>query len=45
MKYNQNVGTVVVNEKKYHLKQMHWHSPAEHTIDGVRYADELNKNL
>ncbi|KAM0939721.1 putative carbonic anhydrase [Dioscorea sansibarensis] len=42
MQYNQNVGTVVVNEKKYHLKQMHWHSPAEHTIDGVRHPVELH---
>ncbi|KAH7680674.1 Carbonic anhydrase alpha-class protein [Dioscorea alata] len=42
IQYNQSVGTVVVNEKKYHLKQMHWHSPAEHTIDGVRHPVELH---
>ncbi|KAJ0976722.1 hypothetical protein J5N97_012196 [Dioscorea zingiberensis] len=42
IQYNQNVGSVIVNEKKYHLKQMHWHSPAEHTIDGVRHPVELH---
>ncbi|XP_039125802.1 alpha carbonic anhydrase 1, chloroplastic-like [Dioscorea cayenensis subsp. rotundata] len=42
IQYNQSVGTMVVNEKKYHLKQMHWHSPAEHTIDGVRHPVELH---
>ncbi|KAH7658826.1 Cellulose synthase protein [Dioscorea alata] len=44
IQYNQSVGTVVVNEKRYHLKQMHCHSPAEHTIDGVRVLSN-NKEL
>lgn len=25
---------------KYTLKQMHWHSPSEHTINGQRFAME-----
>jgi carbonic anhydrase len=26
----------------YRLKQMHWHSPSEHTINGRRFPVELH---
>lgn len=28
---------VVYNDKTFHLKQFHFHEPAEHTVDGVRF--------
>ncbi|KAH7662826.1 Carbonic anhydrase alpha-class protein [Dioscorea alata] len=33
-----DAGSLVINETVYYLKQIHWHSPAEHaTFDGTRY--------
>ncbi|XP_078440868.1 alpha carbonic anhydrase 1, chloroplastic-like, partial [Wolffia australiana] len=37
LKYGDEVGVIVVDGKNYKLQQLHWHSPSEHTIDGVRY--------
>lgn len=31
-----------VDGKKYKLRQLHWHSPSEHTINGQRFAVELH---
>ncbi|KAM3258636.1 hypothetical protein ACQJBY_050420 [Aegilops geniculata] len=42
LRYNDTVGTVKVDGKKYKLKQLHWHSPSEHTINGQRFAVELH---
>ncbi|KAJ3700173.1 hypothetical protein LUZ61_003878 [Rhynchospora tenuis] len=42
VRYNNSVDYVMVNGKQYRLKQMHWHSPSEHTIDGERFAVELH---
>ncbi|XP_049360681.1 alpha carbonic anhydrase 1, chloroplastic, partial [Solanum verrucosum] len=42
IKYGENAGSLIVDGKTYNLKQMHWHSPSEHTIDGNRYAAELH---
>ncbi|XP_039138479.1 dioscorin dioA3-like [Dioscorea cayenensis subsp. rotundata] len=39
-----DAGSLVINETVYYLKQIHWHSPAEHaTFDGTRY--ELESHL
>ncbi|RLM80221.1 alpha carbonic anhydrase 1, chloroplastic-like [Panicum miliaceum] len=38
LRYNDTAETV----KKYKLKQLHWHSPSEHTINGERFAMELH---
>ncbi|RDX59713.1 Alpha carbonic anhydrase 7, partial [Mucuna pruriens] len=35
-------GYLQINETKYVLKQCHWHSPSEHTIDGERLDLELH---
>uniref|UniRef100_A0A1D1ZJB0 Carbonic anhydrase n=1 Tax=Anthurium amnicola TaxID=1678845 RepID=A0A1D1ZJB0_9ARAE len=42
LRYSDDVGTMVIDGKNYTLKQMHWHSPSEHTLDGVRYPVELH---
>ncbi|KAJ6838254.1 alpha carbonic anhydrase 7-like [Iris pallida] len=35
-------GTLHIGSKPYELKQCHWHSPAEHTFNGIRYPLELH---
>ncbi|KAF6171928.1 hypothetical protein GIB67_011825 [Kingdonia uniflora] len=40
--YHDGVGTAFIDGKNYSLKQTHWHSPSEHTINGVRYPVELH---
>ncbi|KAI9153711.1 hypothetical protein LWI28_015438 [Acer negundo] len=40
--YSGHVGWMEINGTKYTFKQMHWHSPSEHLIDGRRYAAELH---
>ncbi|XP_020152767.1 alpha carbonic anhydrase 1, chloroplastic-like [Aegilops tauschii subsp. strangulata] len=42
LRYNDTVGTVMVDGKTYKLKQLHWHSPSEHTINGKRFVVELH---
>ncbi|GAB0497345.1 hypothetical protein MMPV_008677 [Pyropia vietnamensis] len=39
---NGNCGEVQVGGKPYAIKNMHWHTPSEHTIDGRRTAAELH---
>jgi len=38
LRYEEGVGTVLVDGKNYSLQQLHWHTPSEHTIDGERYG-------
>ncbi|KAI4341970.1 hypothetical protein MLD38_026637 [Melastoma candidum] len=35
-------GGMLLNGMNYSLKQLHWHSPSEHTLDSTRYALELH---
>ncbi|KAF8654430.1 hypothetical protein HU200_061613 [Digitaria exilis] len=42
VKFSGDAGSLVINGTAYYLKQMHWHSPTEHTIDGRRYDMELH---
>jgi carbonic anhydrase len=42
VRFNSNPGGVVVDGVAYRLRQMHWHSPSEHAINGRRYALELH---
>jgi carbonic anhydrase len=36
VRFNGDAGSLVINGTAYYLKQMHWHSPTEHTVDGRR---------
>ncbi|KAL3532099.1 hypothetical protein ACH5RR_005620 [Cinchona calisaya] len=36
LRCGENSGVLVSDGKTYKFKQMHWHSPSEHRIDGVR---------
>lgn len=38
IKYGDNAGRLIVGGKTYNFKQMHWHSPSEHKIDGTQYV-------
>ncbi|OVA09996.1 Alpha carbonic anhydrase [Macleaya cordata] len=40
--FGNGVGAIIINGKNYNLEQLHWHSPSEHTIDGIRYEAELH---
>ncbi|XP_034891056.2 alpha carbonic anhydrase 1, chloroplastic [Populus alba] len=42
LRYEGNPGVLIVDHQNYTLKEMHWHSPSEHQIDGIRYAAELH---
>uniref|UniRef100_A0A5B7B4Z0 Carbonic anhydrase n=1 Tax=Davidia involucrata TaxID=16924 RepID=A0A5B7B4Z0_DAVIN len=42
MDYEGNAGELILDDKKYKFKQMHWHSPSEHLINGVQYEAELH---
>ncbi|XP_024967436.1 alpha carbonic anhydrase 1, chloroplastic [Cynara cardunculus var. scolymus] len=42
MKFDGNVGVLRLNDKNFSFIQMHWHSPSEHQLDGVRYDAELH---
>lgn len=40
--YEGKAGELNIDGKKYHYKQMHWHTPSEHTINGEQFAAELH---
>nr|XP_043610899.1 alpha carbonic anhydrase 7-like [Erigeron canadensis] len=42
LKWEGNAGSISVYDTEYILKQAHWHSPSEHTINGRRYDMELH---
>lgn len=43
IQYNFDTGDfITLNNKKYELKQFHFHEPAEHLIDGIRYPMVLH---
>lgn len=42
MSYGNGGGSANIEGKVYTLKQMHWHTPSEHTLDGQRLAAELH---
>ncbi|BAS89127.1 alpha carbonic anhydrase 1, chloroplastic [Oryza sativa Japonica Group] len=42
LRYEEAAGVLSINGVKYTLKQMHWHSPSEHTINGFRFPLELH---
>ncbi|XP_042455449.1 alpha carbonic anhydrase 7-like [Zingiber officinale] len=42
LRFEGNAGSVRINGSEYALKQLHWHSPSEHTINGRRFHMELH---
>ncbi|XP_048320891.1 carbonic anhydrase Nec1 [Ziziphus jujuba] len=42
IQWEGTAGLLHINGSKYSLKQSHWHSPSEHTLDGIRYVMELH---
>ncbi|EEE68706.1 hypothetical protein OsJ_27361 [Oryza sativa Japonica Group] len=42
VRFDGDAGNLKINGTAYQLRQMHWHTPSEHTIDGRRYDMELH---
>lgn len=42
LNFEGDAGSIEINGTEFELKQLHWHSPSEHTIDGKSYASELH---
>ncbi|CAK9327154.1 unnamed protein product [Citrullus colocynthis] len=42
LKLGEGAGYMEVNRSRYFLRQIHWHSPSEHTINGKRFAMEAH---
>ncbi|XP_038895507.1 alpha carbonic anhydrase 7-like [Benincasa hispida] len=42
LKWSDEAGYIEINGTQYFLKQFHWHSPSEHTINGKKFALEAH---
>ncbi|XP_019443083.1 PREDICTED: alpha carbonic anhydrase 7 [Lupinus angustifolius] len=42
LKWKEDAGSININGTEYFLRQCHWHSPSEHTINGRMYDLELH---
>ncbi|XP_011075611.1 alpha carbonic anhydrase 7-like [Sesamum indicum] len=42
VKWTGNAGGIIINGDEFKLQQSHWHIPAEHTVNGVRFDMELH---
>ncbi|KAF3772918.1 Alpha carbonic anhydrase 1 [Nymphaea thermarum] len=42
VKWEEDAGVLSIDDKNYTLKSMHWHTPSEHTLDGMRFPVELH---
>ncbi|KAK6271800.1 hypothetical protein POUND7_008883 [Theobroma cacao] len=42
LRWDGDAGAIEINGTEYALKQCHWHSPSEHTINGRRYDLEVH---
>ncbi|CAI9099810.1 OLC1v1036689C3 [Oldenlandia corymbosa var. corymbosa] len=42
VEWKGDAGKLVINNTDYELKQCHWHSPSEHTLNNTRYKQELH---
>ncbi|PKA54497.1 Bifunctional monodehydroascorbate reductase and carbonic anhydrase nectarin-3 [Apostasia shenzhenica] len=37
IRWEEDAGGLLINGTEYMLRQLHWHSPSEHTVNGRRY--------
>ncbi|GMI64251.1 A. THALIANA ALPHA CARBONIC ANHYDRASE 1, CARBONIC ANHYDRASE 1, alpha carbonic anhydrase 1 [Hibiscus trionum] len=42
VRFEESAGDLWIDGKSYKLKQIHWHLPSEHRIDGQEFAAELH---
>ncbi|XP_022743466.1 alpha carbonic anhydrase 1, chloroplastic-like [Durio zibethinus] len=42
VRFDEYAGEVTIDGKTYSLRQMHWHLPSEHHINGEQFAAELH---
>ncbi|RLM61929.1 alpha carbonic anhydrase 7-like [Panicum miliaceum] len=42
VRFRGDAGRLVINGTVYRLRQLHWHTPSEHTVGGRRYDMELH---
>ncbi|XP_020108570.1 alpha carbonic anhydrase 7-like [Ananas comosus] len=42
LQWEADAGALWIGGTKYDLKQLHWHSPSEHAINGQRYSLEMH---
>jgi len=42
VKWAEGAGSIEIKGKKYTLNQCHWHTPAEHTVDGRQHPLEIH---
>ncbi|CAM0908237.1 unnamed protein product [Alopecurus aequalis] len=42
VRFDGDAGSVSINSIVYYLRQVHWHSPTEHSVDGRLYDMELH---
>ncbi|KAL0390090.1 UNVERIFIED_CONTAM: Alpha carbonic anhydrase 7 [Sesamum calycinum] len=42
LRWTNDAGHIHINGTLYHLRQCHWHSPSEHTINGKRFDMEAH---
>ncbi|XBI41412.1 hypothetical protein VPH35_125880 [Triticum aestivum] len=42
VRFEGDAGSVSIVGTAYHLRQLHWHAPTEHSVNGCRYDMELH---
>lgn len=42
LKWEGDAGNLEINGTEYALRQCHWHTPSEHTVNGKKYDVEVH---
>ncbi|KAL1558516.1 carbonic anhydrase [Salvia divinorum] len=42
LRWTNDAGNIQINGTLFHLRQCHWHSPSEHTLDGRKFDMEVH---